>query len=149
MAEQANQPKQYKRRAQKSKSQKIREMIARGMTTQAICAATHVKPDFVYTIRWQMRRKEGIGSLPVKPAAHTPKAKPNKANKPTPSPLAAPAPLDHAAFPFPMSANYTVRYDDHGAPYMIVTPDAHWPVINNGGTKPSLWQKVKYFFGML
>jgi transposase-like protein len=49
-----------------SKSAKVRKMLEAGADTQAIVKKLGVKPQMVYTTRYQMNKKKGIGSIPKK-----------------------------------------------------------------------------------
>jgi len=49
-----------------SKSAKVRKMLEAGADTKAIVKKLGVNPQMVYTTRYQMNKKKGIGSIPKK-----------------------------------------------------------------------------------
>lgn len=52
-------------RPQMSTNQKVRNLIAKGMTTKQIVKALHVSPQVVYNTRHRLNRKQGLGALDV------------------------------------------------------------------------------------
>ena len=48
---------------QKSMSQRVREMIDRGHTNKAIIEKLGVKPQVVYTLRYQINKERGLGAI--------------------------------------------------------------------------------------
>ena len=50
-----------------SKSQKVRNMLAKGHDVSYIARTLGVKPQMVYNIRWRMNKKAGLGAIVVPP----------------------------------------------------------------------------------
>ena len=50
-----------------SKSQKVRNMLAKGHDVSYIARTLNVKPQMVYNIRWRMNKKAGLGAIVVPP----------------------------------------------------------------------------------
>lgn len=46
-----------------SKSQKVRNMLAKGHDVSYIARTLNVKPQMVYNIRWRMNKKVGLGAI--------------------------------------------------------------------------------------
>lgn len=46
-----------------SKSQKVRNMIAKGHDVAYIAKTLGVKPQMVYNIRWRLNKKSGLGAI--------------------------------------------------------------------------------------
>ena len=48
-----------------STNQKVRDLIAKGMSTQQIVKTLNISPQVVYNTRHRLNRNRGIGALPV------------------------------------------------------------------------------------
>jgi hypothetical protein len=112
----------------KSTTQQIRELIDKGWTAKRIAAKVGCKPQRVYAVRYQTNKARGLGAI----GATVPNpidgigVPPRRRGRPRRAPLAGTG-ISLPVQPVPILETY--------APFMPIK-------------KPSLWTRIKNFFGV-